>query len=427
MKQLRLIVVGLVGCSVLAPAFAAGQPPPIRPFRDDLDKLVADGNFKDAYERYRAMALNATTDPDRVRTELKRAIDCLIRLGRIDEIDDFREAVVLVHRTNWRVVQAVAASNLSVDEHDGSVVAGKFQRGWHSGQVRQVGVYDRDRSRALQLLIQGLERARSDPDRRAAGLYHMTLARALMDRRDRGRAWRLQNLTPLDVLADFDDTKPGFPYGFVEQSGAPIEPDGTPVYYRIPESFLKAKNDGERWRWALAQATDTDPGLLNSTRCALASFLLSQFGTPAAQGPPATSGLNALDTLTDDETVAQLASGIKRFKLPDEFNPIKVYQAIASDPQTGHAEEALDSLATIFENRGQLDRAADYLKQSRNVYGEKDDRFEDKTVGSDPRRLGRVRRRATADRGPRSLGRLWCSATHIASTSRHAKSCSTNF
>ena len=208
----------------------------------------------------------------------------------------------------------------------------------------------------------------------------MTLARALMDRRDRGRAWRLQNLTPLDVLADFDDTKPGFPYGFVEQSGAPIEPDGTPVYYRIPESFLKAKNDGERWRWALAQATDTDPGLLNSTRCALASFLLSQFGTPAAQGPPATSGLNALDTLTDDETVAQLASGIKRFKLPDEFNPIKVYQSIASDPQTGHGEEALDSLVTIFENRGQLDRAADYLKQSRNVYGEKDDRSKTKQL-----------------------------------------------
>ena len=351
------------------------------------------------------MALNATTDPDRVRTELKRAIDCLIRLGRIDEIDDFREAVVLVHRTNWRVVQAVAASNLSVDEHDGSVVAGKFQRGWHSGQVSP-GWRLRPRSiPALQLLIQGLDADVLTPIAARQVCTHMTLARALMDRRDRGRAWRLQNLTPLDVLADFDDTKPGFPYGFVEQSGAPIEPDGTPVYYRIPESFLKAKNDGERWRWALAQATDTDPGLLNSTRSALASFLLSQFGTPAAQGRSRNVRPECLDTLTDDETVAQLASGIKRFKLPDEFNPIKVYQAIASDPQTGHAEEALDSLATIFENRGQLDRAADYLKQSRNVYGEKDDRSKTKRLDQ-ILALGRVRRHATADRGPRSLGRF---------------------
>ena len=49
----------------------------------------------------------------------------------------------------------------------------------------------------------------------------------------------------------------------------------------------------------------------------------------------------ALDTLTDDETIARLATGIKRFKLPDEFNPIKIYQAIADDPKTGHGEDAL--------------------------------------------------------------------------------------
>ena len=40
----------------------------------------------------------------------------------------------------------------------------------------------------------------------------------------------------------------------------------------------------------------------------------------------------ALDTLRDDETIARLATGIKRFTLPDEFNPIKIYQEIADEP-----------------------------------------------------------------------------------------------
>ena len=106
----------------------------------------------------------------------------------------------------------------------------------------------------------------------------------------------------------------------------------------MPRSFDKAKNDGERWRWALAQAVEADPGLLNTSRLELADFLLGQFGTQtlagaglarsdSEDGQPEDSGLYALDTLHDDETIARLATGIKRFKLPDEFNPIKIYQA----------------------------------------------------------------------------------------------------
>ena len=79
---------------------------------------------------------------------------------------------------------------------------------------------------------------------------------------------------------------------------------------------------------------------------------------------------HALQTLKDDETIARLAIGIKRFTLPDEFNPIKIYQTIADDPETGHGEDALAQLASIFENRRQFDRAAGYLKRSKDVYGD---------------------------------------------------------
>ena len=159
-----------------------------------------------------------------------------------------------------------------------------------------------------------------------------------------------------------------------------MEADGTPVYYRVPQGFVQAKNDGERWRWALAQAVEADPGLLNTARYEQANFLLSQFGTQTLGGVMR-SGLtengrseptdpHALQTLRDEETIARLAIGIKRFTLPDEFNPIKIYQTIADDPGTGHGEDALAQLASIFENRRQFDRAAGYLKRSKDVYGD---------------------------------------------------------
>ena len=41
------------------------------------------------------------------------------------------------------------------------------------------------------------------------------------------------------------------------------------------------------------------------------------------------SGPYALATLKDNETIARLANGIKRFTMPDEFNYIKIFQQVA--------------------------------------------------------------------------------------------------
>ncbi len=281
-----------------------------------------------------------------VGTDLKRAIRCLESLGRVDEIDAFREAVVAVHQANWRLLQAAAETYLDTQRHEGFIVAGKFYRGQHQGGGQYVSSYDRDRARALQLLVYGMDRARKASDRGAAGLYFVTLARAILGNRGQFDSWRLQTLTPIDVLPDYEQL--GFSVWGAGQANAPVEADGTPVYYRVPESFPKARNDGERWRWALAQAVEVDPGLLNTARSTLADFLVNQFGTQtiagwgfgreSTEGRPESSGPYALDTLKDEETIARLATGIKRFTLPDEFNPIKIYQAIADDPKTGHGE-----------------------------------------------------------------------------------------
>ena len=115
----------------------------------------------------------------------------------------------------------------------------------------------------------------------------------------------------------------------------------------------------------------------NEVRIKFADFLQQQFGVQTIAefgwrfGPMATddskedqSGTYALSTLGEDETIARLASGVKRFKLPDEFNYIKIYQQVADDPKTGYAEAALDHLATEFVNRRQYPKAADYLRRA---------------------------------------------------------------
>jgi len=380
MKRLRLIVTGLVSSALLATGVVPGVRAEWPNDRERFEKLLTAGNYKDAYEGFRGLALNPKTEPDRVGADLKKAIECLNKLGRVDEVEIFIEAVVAVHHGSWRLLHAAAESYLYDVKHSGTIVAGEFQRGDDSGGGRLVITYERHRSRAVQLLIQGMDRPRSDPDRKAAGLYFLTLAHALVARTD-SQLWRLQILTPLDVLADYDEDP--FPSLSNEPSAAPVEPDGTPVYYRVPESFEKATSDGQRWRWALAHAAQLDPGLLNRTRSALADFLLRQFDNLTIMdraalgafrdGGPQVSGPAALDTLSDDEIIARLATGIKRFKLPDEFNPIKIYKAIANDGKSEQGEQALTALTTIFEKRHQLDRAAECLKRNLNAYGDKSD------------------------------------------------------
>ena len=383
MVSLRLVIAGMMVLMLLAAGLAlarrGGGQGQAGGERERCDKLFAAGNFKEAYDGYRRLALDPKTEPDRVGGDLTRAIECLGQLGRANEVDAFRDAVIAVHKDNWRLLQA-AAESLFNDQHYGFIVAGAFQRGQHRGGGRHVGSYERDRARALQLLVQGLDRARTDPDRAAAGRYLLAFAQMLMGDRAQSDSWRLQALTPLDALPDYDDN-PYRPWR-QQQPGAPAEPDGTPVYYRVPEGLAKAKNDGERWRWALAQAAEADAGLLNTTRSTLATFLVGQFGTQTIRGegvgegptdgPPGANGPYALDTLSDDETIARLATGIRRFKLPDEFNFIKIFQAIADEPKTGQGEESLAALASIFENRRQFDRSVEFLKRSIAAYGDKD-------------------------------------------------------
>jgi hypothetical protein len=81
-----------------------------------------------------------------------------------------------------------------------------------------------------------------------------------------------------------------------------------------------------------------------------------------------TSGTYELHTLKDSETIARLATGIKRFTLPDEHNFVKIFYQIA-DTKGAFSSNALDMLSSIYQNRRQYPKAAEILRRAIKEHG----------------------------------------------------------
>ena len=230
-------------------------------------------------------------------------------------------------------------------------------------------------------------------DKGAAGQFHLRFAQKVLGGTGFIEGWRLQNLTDLSQFPDNDE---GFSVSVRKTTGAPVDADGNPVFYHVPKDFESAKSDGERWRWLLSQAVEFSPSLVNDSQFALAGFLREQFDVherwlmPLRLPQPATatgrhekqdeSSAYALHTLSDEETIARLATGIKRFKLPDEFNCIKLYQQIAANGKSHWGEQALDTLAQIFEDRRQYVKGAEGWKRAIAEYGPGHNNFRKKLL-----------------------------------------------
>jgi uncharacterized protein YfaS (alpha-2-macroglobulin family) len=338
--------------------------------RTQAQKAFSDGNWKDAYLLYRRLCLEVANDPKSVGKDLVRAWQCLRNLNRLAELDGFREEVIDKHIDNWRLLRA-AAGSYSQNNHWGYMVAGEFQRGDRRGGGRYVNAIQRDRVRALQLMNRALELTAAEPSPSEVANFYLEYARMIMQYSGYQQAWRLQYLTNLNTLPDYE---PGHGYEYGQRvQGAPVDAAGRPVFHKIPDSFDAAKSDGERWRWLLAEAVELNSGLDSHVKFTLASFLHQQFGvqTLAAYSHYFAGGravLNQQDdpnpyevhTLTDNETLAKLAIGVRRFDLPAEFNYIRLFKEIARSQDQGYADDALISLAGIYENRRLYDLAVDY-------------------------------------------------------------------
>src|SRR5262249_27736054 len=273
-----------------------------------------------------------------VGADLELAINSLYRLGRTDEVDEFREGVIKVHEKNWRLL-ATAAKTYTDGDHYGFMVAGKFQRGGHRGGGDLVNGLQRDRTRALQLMQQALENSDKEEDKAALASFHLQFAHLILHGAGFADAWRLQYLTDLSKLPDYEDGY--YWHRNRNHNGAPVDDKGNAILHYTPKSWKLAASDGERWRWLLVQAVEFDSNKAHAvdmlfaefTRCQLGvqamAFYGWRFGNIDDKEGNKKPGTFQLHTLKENEPIARLATGLKRFENPDEFNWIKVYQRVA--------------------------------------------------------------------------------------------------
>ncbi|HTN75689.1 MAG TPA: alpha-2-macroglobulin, partial [Pirellulaceae bacterium] len=328
----------LVAISVTA---VMSQAPNEGEMRSKAQTDMKNGNFRDAYENFRALCLAEKTDPKAVSSDLQSGVQCLQNLNRVNEIDAFLESTIKSHEKNWRLLKMAGDIYLSIPKH-GFEIAGKFERGNHRGGGKMVSALERDRLRALQLMQQALPLVKEDDQKKEVAEFYFSLSNQLLSNRGYSEAWRLQYLSDLKELPDYEE---GYPQ-YRNYQGAPVDEKGNPVFYGIGKSWEESKTDGERWRWALVQVFENDPARLNDVRMHLAQFAVQQYAPTTMQqfnygrrffGLPVTdddtqkneSGTYALDTLKETETIAKLATGIKRFDLPDDYNYLKIWQQVA--------------------------------------------------------------------------------------------------
>ena len=325
-------------------------------------KLLKEGNYQEALKSAQKTLRSDSQSPKQLVDTYQIALHCFQKLNRINEIDAFREELTTKHSKQPLVLAAVAESWLQ-GRHHGYQIAGEFRRGNHRGGGKVMNAMARDRVRALQIYWQAYQVLKLQSNQKSANDLARLLDRmstAVMHGSNHHQAWRLQSLTDLTDLLDYEE---GWGYHHGQPQGAPVDTEGNPVFYGIPDSWKTAKNDGQRWRWLLEEAARLNPEMRQRLRLRRAEFLQSQFGvqnlarintgfgfnTFVPPGQAAEAGTFALHTLGENETIAKLATGIKRFELPDDQNHIKLFRQV----------EAPERLAALFENRRQYPKAAE--------------------------------------------------------------------
>lgn len=360
---------------ILAGSVTAVEPV-IRKTFTDAKKMQQSGNVRDAFSLYETLLSDASQSIPELGQYYSNAVDCLIKAGRISEFDVFTATILQKHDNNPGMLQAVAMAFMKVD-HNGYLIGGQFIRGHSKAGGERVSAFERDRVLALRLLIKAVNHSDRLSNSGKAQIY-TSLAATVMEGRDNINSYKLQYLTDISIIPSYEKVFGYFSMGGITVSGAPVDNTGNPVFYHKPASLSQALNDGERWRLALALAEKYG---YKKSKFDLASFLCSQFGVHTignmfniAETASAVDNPFALQSLPENETIAKLACGIKRFKLPDEFDYIKIFKEIAA-AGGDEAADAMDMLARIFTDRKQYGKAADFWKAAIASFGKGRDGF----------------------------------------------------
>ncbi len=357
------------------------------------EKLLSEGNGAEAMKLLQPLLdsppqESGATD-QQVRKGLELAFLAQQGLGTAGTgLDALLEGVQKAHPQNWRVL-TLSASILERSAHQGSVTDGKYQRQNWTG--KRADSTDRDRVQGLVWLRKASTLALQDAGAPAAERVNVLLTEAngLLS----GKApWELQSLTDLEKLPEVEINEGGRgqmmwpgrgrgPWGYAgDDTGYPVDAAGNPVYFKIPASWDAATSDGERWRYLLKLAAETDPASAHLATFAFASEIQSWLDVDTLQRTAVwplivkrseqdgkeesdlRQGIVDLPTLKPEETITKLATGIRRHTLPEDYRFIPILRELGMG-STASAPQALIQLAFIHENRQQRELAAAVWKE----------------------------------------------------------------
>lgn len=339
---LGLLVLGV--CLV-----GTGRPMAETPTRGEASQQAVDDAWREGHwsELLQLTRLRLKAG-DGTPRDLEGAVQSLNKLNRIDEFD------ALIDRTVARYADDAAMLNAASYVHgrvlkNAHQVAGEWRRGRPRGGGGWLSLHERDRVRSLRLALAAYRVAKTD-EQAANVLYY--LANALRREPTSQTGWMLQKLTELDgALPEPIEGRARR----VAHSLAPVDANGDPVLYAVPDSWDAAKNDGERLRWAWAERARRDPMAQRETDLAYAEFLHDQFGVNTllqSREPLDDATLAQLSELSDTETLARLATGVRRFTLPEGSRFIELFRK----------HEDWTTLASIYLNRNQRPRAVEAFR-----------------------------------------------------------------
>lgn len=331
--------------------------------------LMEKGHYAEAYAAYTNIVFASdsaeVTDGNRAQSLLD-APRCLAKLKRFDEAEPLLDKAIL-ERKEFAVHVAYSQA-IGELPHYGKMVKGVFSR-LNVGGVPYSSV-EHDRVKRLKCLKAIMPDLAKQTKLRQRWFWNEVVSALEMNGRNKGAAWKLLELTSLTEIPQIEERENWGGSDF-EEGPAPVDENGEPLFYGLVKNWEDAKNDGERWMFAnTARAAVDDFGRRNSAR-SLGAFAKNQFGVYRLRDEGDLEKLiEDLKSLDDDETITRLANGVKRFKLPIEYNYMRMWREL----------KEYASIASEYERRYQFVKACEMWKKAGKGYSHCVDRISSPNV-----------------------------------------------
>jgi uncharacterized protein YfaS (alpha-2-macroglobulin family) len=333
------------------------------------NKLATQGNYREAADAFKALLQSKDARGETLAKALNEVTTVLNNLGEAAEAETVIEDAAKAHAQHWQVLAAAGNAFMGSLPHQGQIVDGTFQRGGRRSDAPWAWSMERDRVRGLQLLLAARAAMPKDAPVAERSKFLQQLVYAW---RGDNAAWKLQALTDLQTLPEPSRDYPGR-----ESRGYPVDAAGEPVFFAVPASYEAAKSDGERLRLAFQEWSVVDNESAMTARYFWADLVRGWLGVQTLAGmiKPSLyeegeglqrSSIATLHTLAEDETIAQLATGPKRFKLPEDYQFMRLLRGSLS------TWNAVNALIDELLNRRQFDKAVVLINELLPTFADKD-------------------------------------------------------